>query len=109
MTDLDAKLEQARANASNYGRLRGAKEIADDRLKIVYAELYEDMPPHLGSVAERDAWVKRQEKYKKAVEDKSNAFADWVAAEAYMKLLLAEVEKYRSDLSYQKHIDEAHR
>ena len=107
MTSLDDKLEQARNNASNYGRLRGLKEIADDKLKIVYAQLYENS---VGTtVSDRDAWVKRQPEYSQAVEDKSNAFADWVAAEAYMKLLLAEVEKYRSDLSYQKHIDEAHR
>ena len=107
MSDLDTKLEAARANAPNYGRLRGAKEIADDKLKITFALLREDAPD--GSVADMDAWVKRQPAYEKAVEDKANAYAEWTAAEAWMKLLMAEIEKYRTDQSYAKHMDTAHR
>lgn len=107
MTDLDAKLEQARERANGYGNLRGLKETADDYLKGIYAQVYEDAPD--GTVAEKDAWVRRQERYRLAVEEKGKRYAEWTAAEIFMKILFAEVEKYRSDLSYQKHIDEAHR
>lgn len=107
MTDLDIQLEKARANAAGYGRLRGAKEVADDKLKIVDALLRDDAPD--GSIPDIDAWVKRQPAHEKAVEDKANAFAEWTAAEAWMKLLFAEIEKYRTDAATNRHMDNAHR
>ena len=105
MTDLDTKLEQARANAKNYGNLRGLKETADDYVKGVYASLY---PKIDGSVAERDSWVKRQPEYLQAVDEKAKRYAEWTAAELYMKILFAEVEKYRTDRATERHMDRAH-
>ena len=107
MSDIDAKLQKARDNAKGYGNLRGAKEIADDKLKIVYALLRDDAPD--GSVPDKDAWVKRQPSYEKAVEDKANAFAEWTAAESWMKLLFAEIDKYRTDAATNRYLDDAHR
>ena len=103
---LNEKLEEARKRSQNYGRLRGAKETADDYLKGVYATLYENAPE--GSVAERDSWVKRQPDYKNAVIEKQNRYAEWTAAELHMKILFAEVEKYRTDAATARSIDRAH-
>ena len=105
MTDLDTKLEEARKNAKNYGNLRGLKETADDYLKGVYAYLYSESD---GTVAERDAWVKRQNEYLEAVNEKAKRYAEWTAAELYMKILFAEVEKYRTDRATERHMDRAH-
>lgn len=107
MADLDDKLEQARAKAKHYGNLRGLKETADDHVKIVYAQLYDKAEG--ASVADRDAWVKRQPEYAEAIKIKSNRYADWTAAEVWLKLLLAEVEKYRTDRATERHMDQAHR
>ena len=97
MIDLDTKLEQARERAVGYGNKRGLKDTADDFLKGVYAQLYPDAPDHLKTVPERDAWVRRQTRYLEAVKEKANRYADWTAAELYIKILMAEVDKYRTD------------
>ena len=106
MSDIDKKLETARGKAKDYGRLYGAKETSDDKLKGIYAILY---PDSRGTVAERDSWVKRQESYKQAVTDKQNAYADWKSAEIWMKLLLLEAEVWRSKEATNRWIDQAHR
>ena len=104
---LDEKLEQARSRAEHYGTLRGRKETADDHVKLVYAQLYDGAPE--GTVSDKDAWVKRQNEYRLAIEEKANRYAEWTAAEAYMKILFAEVDKYRTDKATARHMDEAHR
>jgi len=104
--DLDKKLEDARKRSVNYGRLRGLKDTADDYLKGVYALLYDDAPE--GTVAEKDAWIRRQPKYKDAIVDKQNRYAEWTAAEIHMKILFAELDLYRSNLAHGKDIDKAH-
>ncbi len=110
MTDwLDKKLEEARSGAKNYGRLRGAKDIADDKLKVEYAKLYDAVPDGLTTVADKDAWVKSHGIYKVSIEEKANSYADWTAAELYMKILFAEVDKYRTDAASNRNIDRAHR
>ena len=109
MTDIDALLEKARSKAENYGELYGLKETADDYVKTTYAMLYEEIPSHLGSVAERDAWVKRQPAYTTAIERKKDAYQNWKTAETYMKLLLAEAEVWRSKEASRRWIDEGHR
>ena len=43
MTTIDEKLEEARGRAENYGNLRGLKDTADDYLKGVYAQQYQDL------------------------------------------------------------------
>ena len=106
MNDIDSKLEAARNNAVGYGKKRGAKEVADDHLKGVYAMVFEGAPD--GTVAERDSWVKRQKEYKEAVEEKSNAYAEWVAAEIYMKVLFAQVEVWRSEQATNRAMDRGH-
>jgi len=97
MTDLDKKLEQARENAVGYGEKRGLKDTADDYLKGIYAMLYQDLPSHLSSVAERDSWIRIQPEYIDAVEEKKNRYAGWTASEIYMRILFAEIDKYRTD------------
>ena len=99
MIDLDEKLEQARENAVGYGNKRGLKDTADDYLKGVYAKLYQDLPSHLTSVAQCDAWIKIQPEYLEAIEEKKNRYAGWTAAELYMKILFAQLDKYRTDAS----------
>ena len=105
--DIDSKLEAARNNAVGYGKKRGAKEIADDRLRGTYAMIFEGAPK--GTVAEMDAWVRRQEEYKEAIEDKSNSYAEWEAAQLYVKILFCEVDKYRTDAASDRAIDRMHR
>ena len=105
---IEAKLEAVRGKAKELGELRGTKEVADERLKIVYAILYDDVPSVYKTVPERDAWVKRQPKYEKAVTAKENAYARWTEAEAYMKCLFAEVDVWRSQEATGRMIDRAH-
>ena len=105
--NIDAKLEAARNSAVGYGKKRGAKEVADDKLKGVYAMLFEGAPK--GTVAEMDSWVKRQEEYKEAVNDKAQAYSEWTAAEVYMKILFAEAEVWRTDQANNRMMDKAHR
>jgi len=106
MKDIEKTLETARKRAEHYGQLYGRKETADDYVKTTYAALYEDAPS--GSVAERDAWVKRQVDYKQAIERKRNAYADWKTAETFMKLLLAEVDVYRTQQANNRVLDKTH-
>ena len=106
MTDIDALLEEARTRAVNYGELYGAKETADDHCKLTYAMLYESAPA--GTVGERDSWVKRQQDYIDAVERKRDAFARWKAAETYMRLLMAEVDVYRTKEASKRWLDQVH-
>lgn len=107
MSDIADKLEHARSRAENYGKLYGAKETADDKLKGTYALLY---PSSSGStVAERDSWVKSHVDYMQAVKDKQNAYADWKTAETYMKILMVEAEVWRTEQANNRYMDEAHR
>jgi hypothetical protein len=105
--DIEALLEKARKNAEGYGEKYGLKETADDYLKTTYAALYEDAPQ--GSVAERDAWVKRQPEYLEAVERKKNAYSEWKTAETFMKLLLVQAEVWRTRCANDRMMDKAHR
>ncbi len=105
--NIEEKLEQARNKAKNYGELYGAKETADDYLKGTYALLYEDAPE--GSVAERDAWVRRQSGYQAAIERKKDAYTAWKAAETYMKILLVEAEVWRTEQANNRMMVESHR
>ena len=105
--DIEELLEQARLKATNYGELYGAKETADDYLKVVYAQVREDAPK--GSVADIDAWVRRDPSYLEAVERKKNAYAKWKAAETYMKLLFTEAEVWRTQQANNRFMDQAHR
>ena len=107
MSDIEQKLEQARKRADGYGKLYGAKETADDYLKGTYALLYEDAPK--GSVAERDAWVRRQMEYVAAIERKKDAYTAWKAAETYMKLLLVEAEVWRTEQANARMMVDSHR
>ena len=105
--DIDLLLAEARKRVKGFGEKFGAKEVADDKLKIVYAMLYEFAIGQ--TVGERDAWVKRHADYKKAVEEKENAHADWKEAETYMKLLFAEAEVWRTKQANSRGMDRAHR
>ena len=107
MTDIERKLEAARERAENFGRLYGRKETADDFLKTTYAMLYEDAQG--SSVADRDAWVKRQTEYGEAVDRKREAYAEWKTAETYLKLLFAEADVWRTDQANNRRLDGAHR
>lgn len=107
MTDIESLLSKARERADGYGRVYGRKETAEDYCKLKYAELYEDAPE--GSVAERDAWVRRQPEYVAAIERKRDAFAKWKEAETYMKLLFAEAEVWRTKQANDRMMDKVHR
>ena len=106
--NIEQKLEQARARSEEYGRLYGAKETADDFLKVTYAQLYAYTPEDCKTVGERDAWVKSHKNYVAAVERKENAYADWKTAETYMKLLMAEADVWRTQQANERWIDRAH-
>jgi len=108
MTDLDKKLEQARNNAVGYGNKRGLKDTADDYLKAVYAQLYLDAPSELKTVPERDAWCRRQPEHLEAIDEKKKRYSEWTASELYMKILFAEVDKYRTDASSARLMDKHH-
>jgi hypothetical protein len=106
MSDISEKLEQARNRSAAFGRLYGVKETADDFLKLTYAAVREEAPP--GSVADMDAYVKRQPEYKEAVERKRDAYADYKTAETYLKLLFAEVDVWRSENANNRWLDKVH-
>jgi len=105
MTDIKAKLDvlRERVDGGAYGAVYGAKETADERLKIIYAQLRDAAPE--GSVPDRDAWVRRRPEYKKAVEAKANAYADWKTAETYMKLSFIEFDIWRSEEATNRGLD----
>ena len=103
---IESKLESARDRIGNYGVLYGRKETADDKLKGTYALLY---PSSNGTVAERDSWVRSQDAYKEAVTDKENAYAEYKAAEIYMKLVFVEAEVWRTQCANERYTDTAHR
>jgi len=105
MSDIREKMDAIRERVDNgrYGRIYGAKETADERLKIIYAQLRDQAPE--GSVPDRDAWVKRRPEYKQAVEDKCDAYADWKSAETYMKLSFVEFDIWRSEEATNRGLD----
>ncbi len=105
MTDIHTKLDtlRERVDQGKYGAIYGAKETADEQLKIIYAQLRDQAPE--GSVADKDAWVRRRPEYRKAVEDKANAYADWKTAETYMKLSFVEFDVWRSTEATNRGID----
>lgn len=109
MTPLEKiaeKLEVARDRAGSYGRKYGNFAMADDKLKIVYAELEEEA---IGTtIPEKDAWIKRQEAYKDAVEAKRDACADWKTAEIWMKLIIEECGALRSQEATNRWLDKSH-
>ena len=106
MSDIDKKLEHARDRATNYGLLYGNKETADDYLKVTYAQLYEDAP--VGTVPERDSWIRRQKEYQDAIDRKKDAYSKWKCAETYMKLLMVEAEVWRTEQANNRYMDKAH-
>lgn len=107
MTDIHDKLNKIRekVDGGNYGRLYGAKETADERLKIIYAQQRELAPKTLKTVPEVDAWVRRRPEYEAAVDAKANAYADWKTAETYMKLSFAEFDVWRSEEATNRGLD----
>lgn len=107
--DIEQKLEQARTRAQSYGRKYGKYATADDRLKLVLAQLEDEAPESFTSAAARTSWAKRQPEYEAAVEEKLDACADWKAAEAYMKILFAEAEVWRTQCANDRYMDTAHR
>lgn len=94
-----------RVDDGGYGRKYGAKETADDYLKITYAQLRDYVPDHLTTVADMDAWVRKHPEYEKAVERKANAYADWKTAETYIKLSFAEFDVWRSEEATNRGLD----
>ena len=92
-----------RVDSGSYGACYGRKETADERLKIIYAQLRDQAPN--GSVADMDAWVKRREEYQDAVNEKANAYADWKTAETFMKLSFAEFDVWRSEEATNRGLD----
>jgi hypothetical protein len=104
---IEAKLEAVRNRTAEYGRLYGAKETADDYLKVTYATLYADAEGQ--TVTDRDSWVRRHEEYQEAIKRKQNAYADFKESETYLKLLFAEVEVYRTECANDRAVDRAHR
>lgn len=105
MTDIQQKLDKIREriDQGKYGAIYGAKETADERLKIVYAQLRDQAPD--GTAPDKDAWVRRRPEYSKAVEDKANAYADWKTAEAWMKLVMTEFDIWRSQEATNRGLD----
>jgi hypothetical protein len=94
-----------RVDSGSYGRVYGAKETADERLKIVFAQIRGDAPDHLKTVTDIDSWVRRQPEWLEAVIDKSNAYADWKTAETYVKLSFAEFDVWRSEEATNRGLD----
>ena len=105
MSDIRKKLDEVRerVDSGDYGKIYGAKETADERLKIVKAQL-RDMAPQ-GSVAERDAWVMCRPEFKMAVDKKCICYADWKTAETYMKLDFVEFDVWRSEEATNRGLD----
>ena len=110
MTDIDKKLEQARANAKGYGNKRGRKETADDYLKGVYAQQYDEVKGLMvgATVSAIDAAVRNTEAYHDAIDEKAKRYAEWTAAEIYMKVLFAEADVWRSEQATNRSMDRAH-
>jgi len=106
LSDIELKLENARKRSENYGVLYGKKETSDDKLKGIYALLY---PTSNGTVAERDSWVRSQDAYIEAIDNKELAYAEWKAAEIYMKLAFLEAECWRTEQANNRYMDQAHR
>lgn len=107
--DIEQKLGSARERSEGYGELYGRKETAEDFVKLTYAKLYEDVPEGFTTVPERDAWIRRQQEYKDAVNRKRDAYAKWKEAETYMKILFAEAEVWRTKQANDRAMDQAHR
>ena len=102
MINIDEQLEAALNNRFKYGDAKGRQATADDYLKGVYAMVYLDVPDHLKTVPEKDAWIKRTDEYRLAMEEKKERYADWEAARLKMQILFAAVEKYRTDKSSER-------
>jgi len=90
-----------------FGNLRGLQATADDALKTEDALIREDAPQ--GSVADMDAWVKKQPRHNLAVEAKKKKHADWTAADLRMKILFAMKDKYQTDAKQARDMDRAQR
>jgi hypothetical protein len=105
---LDEKLQEAREHAGGYGDLRGLKETADEEFKQSLAIIRNDVV-QTGTVADIDARVRRHPGCAEAITVKRNRYADWTTAELYVKILWAEVEKYRTDAATDRTIDRQHR
>lgn len=107
MSEIHDKLNKIRERVDDggYGRMYGAKETADDRLKIIYAQQRALAPKTLTTVPAVDAWVKARPEYIEAVEAKANAYADWKTAETYMKLSFAEFDVWRSEEATNRGLD----
>ncbi len=105
MTDIRQSLDKIRerVDSGSYGRMYGAKETADDRLKIIKAQLRDQAPE--GTAPDREAWVHRRAEFKQAVEEKCNAYADWKTAETFMKLSFAEFDVWRSEEATNRGLD----
>jgi len=106
---LDKKLEKCRKSVKGYGDKRGLKETADDALKTVDAFIRIDAPKEYKTVAEIDAWVKRDPRHTLGVEMKRKRYSDFAAAELYKSILFAEVDKYRTDAATDRDINKRHR
>ena len=104
MIDIDSELEAALNHRAKYGNAKGLQATADDYLKGVYALLYSDVPDHLKTVPERDSWVKDHPKYREAIQEKANRYADWEAARLKMQIIFAAVEKYRTDKATERNM-----
>lgn len=107
MNDIHKTLNRIRekVDEGSYGRMYGAKETSDERLKIIYAQQRDLAPTSLTTVPAIDAWVKRRPEYAQAVEDKANAYADWKTAETFMKLSFAEFDVWRSEEATNRGLD----
>ena len=105
MVDIHGKRDaiRLRIDSGVYGKLYGAKETADERLKIVFAQLRDDAPD--GTAADKETWVRRQPEYKAAVEAKENAYADWKTAETYLKVSFVEFDVWRSEEATNRGLD----
>jgi len=94
-----------RVDSGSYGQKYGMKETADDYMKIVHAQLWGDVPSEYTTVADKEAWVRRQPAWKEAVKRKGNAYADWKTAETYVKLSFAEFDMWRSEEATNRGLD----
>ena len=104
---LDEEFWDALEKREQYGNLRGLQATADDALKTEDAFIRDDAPD--GSVAEVDAWVRRQPRHGAAVKEKKKKYSDWAAAELKMKILFAMKDKYQTDSKLARDMDQAHR
>jgi len=105
LSDIRKSLDRIRERVDNgsYGRMYGAKETSDDRLKIIKAQQRALAPK--GSVADMDAWVMCRPEVLQAIEHKCNAYADWKTAETFMKLSFAEFDCWRSEEATNRGLD----